>query len=234
MARDNKKPDFNKKPKFSAYWIYAIILVGFIALNFLGGSGWIDPAKINPSDFNQYLKEGEVAKVVIVNRKIAKVYLTPEASSLDKHQGSKSKSLLPKSPQEANYQFEFGDLQNFENQINSVISKEGLKTSVVYETESNFMADILLSLLPFALIIGVWIFIMRRMSGGAGGGAGGQIFNIGKSKAKLFDQNTDVKVSFENVAGLEGAKEEVQEIVDFLKNPEKYTSLGEKYLKELY
>ena len=93
------------------------------------------------------------------------------------------------------------------------------------------MSEILISLLPFVVIIGIWIFIMRRMSGGAGGGAGGQLFNIGKSKAKLFDQKTDVKTSFKDVAGLEGAKEEVQEIVDFLKKPEKYTSLGGKIPK---
>ncbi|HSP12193.1 MAG TPA: ATP-dependent zinc metalloprotease FtsH, partial [Salegentibacter sp.] len=93
------------------------------------------------------------------------------------------------------------------------------------------MGEILITLLPFVLIIGIWIFIMRRMSSGGGGGAGGQIFNIGKSKAKLFDQNTDVKTSFKDVAGLEGAKEEVQEIVDFLKHPDKYTSLGGKIPK---
>ena len=79
---------------------------------------------------------------------------------------------------------------------------------------------------PFVVIIGVWIFIMRRMSGGGGPGGGGQIFNIGKSKAKLFDEKLETKTTFEDVAGLEGAKEEVQEIVDFLKNPEKYTALG--------
>jgi cell division protease FtsH len=93
------------------------------------------------------------------------------------------------------------------------------------------MSEILISLLPFVVIIGIWIFIMRRMSGGNGGGAGGQLFNIGKSKAKLFDQKTDVKTSFKDVAGLEGAKEEVQEIVDFLKKPEKYTALGGKIPK---
>jgi cell division protease FtsH len=90
--------------------------------------------------------------------------------------------------------------------------------------------DVLLGFLPIIIIIGIWIFLMRRMSGG-GGGAGGQIFNIGKSKAKLFDQNTEVKVTFKDVAGLEGAKEEVQEIVDFLKNPKKYTILGGKIPK---
>ena len=88
-----------------------------------------------------------------------------------------------------------------------------------------------LSLLPFILIIGIWIYLMRRMSGGGGPGGGGQIFNIGKSKAKLFDENTDTRTSFKDVAGLEGAKEEVQEIVEFLKNPDKYTSLGGKIPK---
>ena len=119
----------------------------------------------------------------------------------------------------------------FQEQITKTIDENSLKTEVKYVTESNAWGELLLSLLPFVLIIGIWIFIMRRMSGGAGGGAGGQIFNIGKSKAKLFDENTDVKTSFRDVAGLEGAKEEVQEIVDFLKNPEKYTKLGGKIPK---
>ena len=132
---------------------------------------------------------------------------------------------------EASYQFEFGDLQNFENSLDKIKSQDNLQTTVVYETDNNVMSEILISLLPFIIIIGIWIFIMKRMSGGAGGGAGGQIFNIGKSKAKLFDQDTDVKTSFKDVAGLEGAKEEVQEIVDFLKKPEKYTALGGKIPK---
>ena len=100
-----------------------------------------------------------------------------------------------------------------------------------FVTIENRWMDVLVSFLPILLIVGVWIFLMRRMSGGGAGGAGGQIFNIGKSKAKLFDQNTDVKVTFKDVAGLEGAKEEVQEIVDFLKNPTKYTKLGGKIPK---
>jgi len=106
-----------------------------------------------------------------------------------------------------------------------------LDTIVEFDTESNVLGEIFLTLLPFALIIGIWIYLMRRMSGGAGGGAGGQIFNIGKSKAKLFDEKTDTRTSFKDVAGLEGAKEEVQEIVEFLKNPDKYTSLGGKIPK---
>ncbi|SHJ22441.1 ATP-dependent zinc metalloprotease FtsH [Aquimarina spongiae] len=233
MAKENKKPEPNKKPKFSAYWIYAIIIVGFLVLNFMGGSSGLGSApNTSPSEFQDFLEKGEVEKVVVVtNRRQAKVFLTPEARALDKHKEGRSKSILPKSPSDPDYQFEFGDLQNFENKIATIKKENNLSTTVSYDTESSFWGEIFITLLPFALIIGVWIFIMRRMSGGAGGGAGGQIFNIGKSKARLFDQNTDVKVSFENVAGLEGAKEEIQEIVDFLKNPEKYTSLGGKIPK---
>src|SRR5690606_33419666 len=137
----------------------------------------------------------------------------------------------PTSTQLPNYQFKFGDMQNFENRFAEIRDKENLNTEIVYSEESNLWGDFLISMLPFIILIAIWIYIMRRMSSGAGGGAGGQIFNIGKSKAKLFDQNTDVKVSFKDVAGLEGAKEEVQEIVDFLKQPEKYTSLGGKIPK---
>ncbi|WP_299248638.1 ATP-dependent zinc metalloprotease FtsH [uncultured Aquimarina sp.] len=231
MAKENKKIEPNKKPKFSAYWIYAIIIVGFLALNFLGGSNMGSAPETTPSDFNNFLSNGEVERVLIINRRKAKVFLTQEAKSQEKHSKNKKNSILPHSPNDPDYEFEFGDLQNFENDIARIKSENGVSTEVGYDTESNMWGDLFITLLPFALIIGVWIFIMRRMSGGAGGGAGGQIFNIGKSKAKLFDQNTDVKVSFENVAGLEGAKEEVQEIVDFLKNPEKYTSLGGKIPK---
>src|SRR5690606_18587766 len=120
---------------------------------------------------------------------------------------------------------------NFENETNKIIEENNLPTNIVYNSESNFLENILITLLPFAIIIAIWIFIMRRMASGGGGGPGGQLFNIGKSRARLFDQNTEIKVSFKDVAGLEGAKEEVQEIVEFLKNPEKYTSLGGKIPK---
>jgi cell division protease FtsH len=136
-------------------------------------------------------------------------------------------SIASKNP---NYRFEFGDLQNFENKLYKVNEENNQNIEVNYITEQNIWGDILISMLPFIVIIAIWIFIMRRMSAG-GGGAGGQIFNIGKSKAKLFDANSQVKITFKDVAGLEGAKEEVQEIVDFLKNPKKYTALGGKIPK---
>ncbi len=225
----NKKIE-PKKPKFSAYWIYGAIIIIFLGINFFGGSGFNEPAKTNPAEFESYLKDGDVKKVVIVNRNQAKVYLTDEAKAKDIHKKSGDEEIFA-TGDSPDYSFEFGDLQNFENKIQEVKAEYNLDTFVTYNTESNVLGEIILTLLPFVLIIGIWIFIMRKMSSGGGGGPGGQIFNIGKSKAKLFDQNTDVKTSFKDVAGLEGAKEEIQEIVDFLKTPEKYTSLGGKIPK---
>ena len=230
MANNNKKSEL-KNPKFNSYWIYGAIILVFIVLNVFGGGSWSQPKKTTQGEFETLLRDGDVEKVEIVNRKIAKVYLTPEAKDKEKHTKNKKGSNFLSDGKEASYQFEFGDLQNFENSLDKIKSQDNLQTTVVYETDNNVMSEILISLLPFVIIIGIWIFIMKRMSGGAGGGAGGQIFNIGKSKAKLFDQDTDVKTSFKDVAGLEGAKEEVQEIVDFLKKPEKYTALGGKIPK---
>ena len=228
MLKDKKTT--NKKPKFSQYWVYGIVIVIFLAINVFSGLGSSTGNLTTPSEFFKYLKDGDVDKVQIVNRRKAKIYLTTEASRKEIHKNSIKQQLIPIAGKTSNYYFEFGDLQNFENQLNKVISDNNLNTVINYETEQNVWGDFLIGILPFVLIIGVWIFIMRRMSGGAGGGAG-QIFNIGKSKAKLFDQNSDVKITFKDVAGLEGAKEEVEEIVDFLKNPEKYTSLGGKIPK---
>ncbi len=226
------KDDKNKelKPKFNPIWIYAAIIIAFIGINYFSSGGWSEPAKATPAEFQTFLREGDVEKVVIVNKNKARVFLTQDAKAKEVHIRNNKEQIVATS-NVPDYQFEFGDLQNFENEIRRVKEENNLDTSIVYDTESNVWGDILLTLLPFAIIIAIWIFIMRRMSSGAGGGAGGQIFNIGKSKARLFDQNTDVKVSFKDVAGLEGAKEEIQEIVDFLKTPDKYTALGGKIPK---
>jgi cell division protease FtsH len=141
------------------------------------------------------------------------------------------KSFLPTSGNVPQYTLDYGDLQIFQNEITDIKKESNLDTIIEFGKESTAILDFLLSLLPFVLIIGIWIYLMRRMSGGGGGGAGGQIFNIGKSKAKLFDEKTDTRTSFKDVAGLEGAKEEVEEIVEFLRNPDKYTSLGGKIPK---
>ncbi len=230
MAKDNK--NVNKKPKFNPYWVYGVIIAAFLSIQlFSGGFGGSSPKKINPSEFFTYLKKGDVKEVSIINGKEARIFLTKEAMELEVHKKSKPTNLLPTTSPLPNYTFEFGELELFQAKLGEIIDENNLNVPVYFKSEENIIGNIFMTLLPFILIIGLWIFIMRRMSGGAGGGAGGQIFNIGKSKAKLFDEKTDVKTSFRDVAGLEGAKEEVQEIVDFLKNPDKYTSLGGKIPK---
>jgi ATP-dependent Zn protease len=210
----------NKKPKFSPYWIYAIILAVFFGFQiFSGGFGSQTGNQTTPADFFTYLRNGDVKNVEIINNREARVYLTPEAAQKEIHKKSRPGGVLPAVGPVPNYRFEFGDLRLFQEEIKQIEDDNNLEVRIEYKTESNAWGEFLISLLPFILIIGVWIFIMRRMSAGGSGGAGGQIFNIGKSKAKLFDEKTDTKTSFKDVAGLEGAKEEVQEIVDFFKVP---------------
>ncbi|SVA75263.1 uncharacterized protein METZ01_LOCUS128117 [marine metagenome] len=197
---------------------------------FFGSAGYQDSAATTPSKFFEFVKDGDVEKIEIINKREVRVFLTRDAELKDIHRNTVSTSLLSISNKAPNYKFEFGDLQNFENNLAIVSRENNINVETNYVTEQNYWGDFLISLLPFILIIAIWIFIMRRMSSSAGG-AGGQIFSIGKSKAKLFDAKSDMKITFKDVAGLEGAKEEVQEIVDFLKNPKKYTALGGKIPK---
>jgi cell division protease FtsH len=225
----NKKSQ--NKNSFNQYWIYGGIILLFLLINlFTGSAGGIDSAATTPSKFLEFVKNGDVEKIEIINKREVRVFLTRDAELKDIHRNTVKKSFITGTSLSPNYKFEFGDLQNFENSL-AIISKENnINVETNYVTEQNYWGDFLISLLPFILIIAIWIFIMRRMSSSAGG-AGGQIFSIGKSKAKLFDANSDMKITFKDVAGLEGAKEEVQEIVDFLKNPKKYTALGGKIPK---
>lgn len=229
---DNKKNTPPKKPKFNSYWIYGLIIIALIAVSVFGSDTTSDKNSISPTQFFDFVSNGDVKKVEVVNDHLAKVYLTEEAEALTIHEKNKSKQYPFSTEKSPNYTFEIGDLQNFEDDFKKAKINLSKEKQPIYKPkrEENPWATVM-SFLPFILIIAVWIFIMRRMSGGGAGGAGGQIFNIGKSKAKLFDQNTEVKTTFKDVAGLEGAKEEVQEIVDFLKSPEKYTSLGGKIPK---
>ena len=227
MSKDKNPKNF----KFNAYWVYGIVIGLFLVFNlFSGGFGSSNGVTTTPSKFFKFLKDGDVQKVEIVNKREALVYLNDKAAKKQIHSKTQTQNLIPigTSP---NYKFEFGDVQLFQKQLEDTILEQDLDTELNFRTETNAFGDLLLSIIPFVLIIGIWIFIMRRMSGGGGPGGGGQIFNIGKSKAKLFDEKLETKTTFEDVAGLEGAKEEVQEIVDFLKNPEKYTALGGKIPK---
>ena len=223
----------NTKKKPSKYgWIFYAAILVFVAFNLFGGLALDNQEKTTTSQLEEYLREGDVDKIVIItNTRQAKVYLNDIALQKEVHKKVAEPSLLPSAAPTAQYVLDFGDLQNFENTIKTIKSENNLATVIDYDKENNYLLELLISILPFVLIIGVWIFLMRRMSGGSGAPGGGQIFSIGKSKAKLFDEKTDTRTSFKDVAGLEGAKEEVQEIVEFLKNPEKYTSLGGKIPK---
>ena len=223
----------NTKKKPSKYgWIFYAAILVFVAFNLFGGLALDNQEKTTTSQLEEYLREGDVDKIVIItNTRQAKVYLNDTALQKEVHKKVAEPSLLPSTAPTAQYVLDFGDLQNFENTIKTIKSENNLATVIDYDKENNYLLELLISILPFVLIIGVWIFLMRRMSGGSGAPGGGQIFSIGKSKAKLFDEKTDTRTSFKDVAGLEGAKEEVQEIVEFLKNPEKYTTLGGKIPK---
>ncbi|CAM1362689.1 ATP-dependent zinc metalloprotease FtsH [Tenacibaculum soleae] len=213
---------------FNSFWLYIPILVILLGLSFFNSNN-LGSRNISKNEFNKILQANDIQKIVIENNNVAQVFLKSEAEKKEEHKKITSSPFYRKGA--PLYTYNFGDLQNFENEI----KKEKAEKNLDFDRsniEPTSLITTLFDFLPFILLIAIWLFFMKRMSGGAGGGAGGgQIFNIGKSKAKLFDQGTKVKTTFKNVAGLEGAKEEIQEIVDFLKTPEKYTKLGGKIPK---
>ena len=227
MAQKKKQ----NNSRFNPYWLYGMVIVLLLSLSFFGDGNLQSTGTTNTSMFERYLNNGDIEKVVIQNEKTARIFLKSEALERSEHKEIRRENFLgQKNTTGPHYAFEFGDLKLFQEKLERAKSN-GADFDYEFVTIENKFFDVLLSFLPIIVIVAVWIFIMRRMSGNAGGGAGGQIFNIGKSKAKLFDEKTDIKITFKDVAGLEGAKEEVQEIVDFLKNPQKYTILGGKIPK---
>jgi AFG3 family protein len=229
---ENKKPTGNEpgnkkdqnntpgkgKPPFNFYWIYAILAVLFIALQFYNWGG--SAIEISQQRFeNQMLGSGDVEKIIVVNREIVEVFIREDR--VDRYEDVRERGLT----EGPHYTFKIGSVDNFEQLVRD--SQKDVtadqRIPVFYEQRKDWGSDILSWLLPIGLLIVFWIFIMRRMAGGAGGG---QIFNIGKSKAQVFDKDTRVNVNFNHVAGLDEAKIELMEIVDFLKNPKKYTDLG--------
>lgn len=229
--KNNKKKKDNKP--FSFNWFYGILIIFAILLvsqEFLNSG---KDVKIDSAKFFSYLEKGYVKNVVFVNGSSeVKVYLTqeamknPEVYNMD-NQGFSPFKQLSDSPQ---FSFIAGDKQLFEKRFNEDKANYNLNTNLEFENPSQWGDVFIQLLLPILFFALIWFFLFRKMAGGSAGG-GGQIFNIGRSKAKLFDENDNVRVTFKDVAGLEGAKEEVEEIVDFLKNPQKYTKLGGKIPK---
>ncbi|SNR61249.1 ATP-dependent zinc metalloprotease FtsH [Lutibacter flavus] len=227
MSKEKKNTSKNiKAPKFNFYWIYGILFVLFVVYQVFNSES-LSTKNLSQNEFKTILKDNDIDKIVIVNKDIANIYIKSEASEKEKHKKNKGSLYSSNSPM---YYYDFGDLQNFEKEL----SEERIANDLDFDSaniEKTNLLDQLFIYLPFIFLIGLWIYFMKRMSGGGSGGGGGQIFSIGKSKAKLFDQDQKVKTSFKDVAGLEGAKEEIQEIVDFLKSPDRYTSLGGKIPK---
>ncbi len=228
MEDRNKKDNNNNR--FNSYWIYGLLALFLLALNFYSftNSG-NDP--ISWDRFEEMAVDGDVDRLEVINQKYAHVYLTKEASGKEKYNDAAKSNFSAVQP---HYNFNIGTPEYFNSKIskiNETLDDMGEpRIDPKFEEKQNWLAPILGWVLPIAIIVLIWVFIMRRVSG-AGGGPGAQIFNIGKSKATLFDQNAKVNVTFQDVAGLDEAKEEVMEVVDFLKNPKKYTALGGKIPK---
>lgn len=227
---NHKKPPLKPAPSgnksYGTWFVISILLFGLWMFFYNGPQSGYD-RNITIDYFFDLLHKGKVKEVDIINKKVAKVYLTDEALKEEPF-----KQLRPSTgffaSNEPQYTFEIGDLQLFEKKLEDA-KKQGIDFTYKFHTESDLFLNILVNLLPWVLLLGFWFYLMRRMSAGAGGGGGGMgIFNVGKSKAQLYDKDKHPQVSFKDVAGLEGAKEEVKEIVDFLKNPDKYTRLGGK------
>ena len=227
---NKKKPTLPKGLKdfkFKIYWIYAIIFIFFIGLQFIG-TEVTEPT--NWQEFNQsMLQSRKVEKVVIVNKEKAYIYIKKEFLSEEQFKKVRKKSFGEAPNLGPHFFFEIGSVETFSDNLKEAQIKFDAeeKISPFYETKEDVFGNILGWILPLAFFIFIWIFIMKRMSGGGAGGGAGQIFNIGKTQGKLVDKET-IKITFKDVAGLEEAKEEIAEIVDFLKLPEKYTKLGGK------
>ena len=206
--------------------IYIVILIALIVVSFIDFGGGANEINWNKFE-NEMLLTNDVEKVVVVNRERADVYLKPE--SLDKFSGAARGSGIFSGAAPAFY-FTIGDVESFEAKLAEAQKDMPKEQRVVveYKTEHDYLGSIISWIFPIILILVLWWFVFNRMSGGSGGG---QIFSIGKSRAQVFDKERKVKVNFKDVAGLEEAKVEVMEIVDFLKNPDKYTKLGGKIPK---
>lgn len=220
-----------KGPRFSIYWIYAIIFAILIGFQLFGPFS-TTTASVDQDYFQQVLKTGDVEKyVVISNRNIVKIYL--KKSALPKYSDKLEKGIGKSSADGPHMNFKIVSGDSFKDDMRKFYADNPeIKDVGTVDTESDWFSKSLSFLLPILLFVGLWILLMRKMGGGGGGGAGpGGIFNIGKSKATLFDKGTKVNITFADVAGLDEAKVEVMEIVDFLKSPKKYTALGGKIPK---
>ncbi|HNX54867.1 MAG TPA: ATP-dependent zinc metalloprotease FtsH [Prolixibacteraceae bacterium] len=236
MGNNNKKKKATnnnltpRTPRFNPYWIYIVLFIVFLAIQWYSmGSG---PVETNWNEVKTtMLANNDVKKIIIINEKEAQIYL--KESSYDKYASKLNNGFTSPAKTGPHYYFEIGPPEAFANNLKEAQTNvsEQNKINVEYKTVHNYMSEILSWVLPFGVIILLYWWIFRRMSKGSGGGGGANIFNVGKSQAKVFDKDSRVTNTFKDVAGLAEAKQEVEEIVDFLKNPSKFTKLGGKIPK---
>jgi cell division protease FtsH len=234
--KDNKvKPNLgmrpiNKTPKFNPYWIYGVVIIAFLAIQwFTLGT---DPVETNWKEVKTtMLANNDIKKIIVVNEKEAQIYL--KDTSYDKYAAKLKNGFTAPAKIGPHFFFTIGSVDSFEKNLLEAQANatEDNKISVEYKTVHNYLGELLTWLLPFGVVILIYLFIFKRMTKGTGGGGGGNIFNVGKSQAKVFDKDSRVSTNFKDVAGLAEAKQEVEEIVDFLKSPEKFTKLGGKIPK---
>ena len=232
-ARKKPQKRKNQMPKFNLYWIYGIIAFFMISMLFTNEMGSLSVETNEQTLIYDYIKNKDVEKIEIIqNKNIARIFIKEESLSEHRHEAVRKPLFGDGINRGPHYFLKIGTSQEFRDRLDE--AQENFRftknewAQIFYNNEQSIW-DSFWAWMPFIFLIFIWLFFMKRMSGGgAGGGPGSQIFNIGKSQAQLFDKESEVKTTFNDVAGLEGAKEEVQEIVNFLKNPEKYTKLGGK------
>ena len=221
----NENKPKNNFPKFSLTWVYVLVLIGLLFAFWQGDKTSSVNKQTNYTTFKQYVEKG-YAQSVTVNKTegFVSMKVKPEHIRDVFKQGAQQTGAAP------TVSTQYPSVDKVEEFLTDQETKGTFKGAVNYEESNNFFMGLLGTLLPIILLVAVWMFFMRRMGGGGSGGAGG-VFNVGKSKARLFEKGSGLHVTFKDVAGQEGAKQEVQEIVDFLKNPQKYMVLGGKIPK---
>ncbi len=227
----NKQPHNNKQPKmprFNMNWIYGLIIIALGLLFFTGGGNMMAGSvkqEATYTKFQEYVNKGYANNVVVnTEQKTLKMFVKPE----------NTRDVFGKDPKQLGEKpyvsVQIGSIDELEKYLTDAQKAAKIKDFAFDNDKGGHFTDILIQIVPFVLLIAIWIFIMRRMgSGGAGGGSG--VFNVGKSKAKMYEKGNEIGITFKDVAGQEGAKQEVQEIVEFLKSPQKYTDLGGKIPK---
>ncbi|HEX5555849.1 MAG TPA: ATP-dependent zinc metalloprotease FtsH [Chitinophagaceae bacterium] len=231
VNNNGKSP--KKGPKFNLYWVYAIIGIVLLSMNFFDFHN--KPKEISFQEFQRdLLANHDVQKLVVVNKSDVEVYIKPDKLNEPQFKDVAHGNFGAVNPG-PHYHFTIGDVQTFQDNLAAAEKNynytENDEVILKFDNRTDWFGPVLQFLIPLILLVGVWILLMRKMGGGGNGGGPGGIFNIGKSRAQLFEKGTRVSTTFNDVAGLDEAKEEVMEIVDFLKNPKKYTSLGGKIPK---